>query len=79
MRPREAFGYHDSNPAVELACVPMPLLQDLLMERGEAKAVLVAILIDVGTQVNDMGPGRSLTKHATRDTDPIDEHPDLEE
>jgi hypothetical protein len=47
MRPGEALGYDDPDPTVELARVPVSLLQDLLMERRKAKVVLVATLIDL--------------------------------
>lgn len=47
MRSNEPFRYHDFDPAVGLASVPVSLLQDLLMELGKANVILIAVLIDV--------------------------------
>lgn len=44
--PGEPFSNDDPNPTVHLTSVPMSLLQDLMMERGKAKVVLVTIFID---------------------------------
>ena len=47
MRAGEAFGYDDPDPTVQVSRFPVSLLQDLMVERRKAKAVLVTILVDL--------------------------------
>ena len=79
MRAGEAFGNDDPDPTVQVTRFPVSLLENLVVEEREAKAVLVTILVELwtlsawlvpvwaahtGAQVYDMGPSRSLTKYA---------------
>ena len=47
MRPTEALGDHDSDSAVQLGCIPVSLLQNLLMERRKTEVILIATFVDV--------------------------------
>lgn len=43
----ESFSNHDPDPAVKITRIPVSLIQNVLMETGETKAILVAVPIDI--------------------------------
>lgn len=51
MRSRKAFGDYNPDSTKCVSSIPVALLQDLSMERRKAKTVLIAIPIDIGTEL----------------------------
>lgn len=51
VRSRKALGDYNPDSTKGVSSIPVALLQDLPMERGKAKGVLIAIPIDIGTEL----------------------------
>lgn len=47
MGPRKSLCDNYSDSAMEVPCIPVPLFQDFLVERGKAQGVLITVFVDI--------------------------------